>query len=63
MISGPHPAADWYDGGKWLQLQYHTRSNSSDAVEGMWRVMWTGIQECNSILDKIPEQRKKPQKD
>ncbi|HNW50714.1 MAG TPA: RagB/SusD family nutrient uptake outer membrane protein [Prolixibacteraceae bacterium] len=49
----PTRAADWYDGGKWLILHYHTWSNSADAVKGMWNNLWNGISESNSVLDKI----------
>ena len=52
-LVGPTRAADWYDGGKWLELQYHTWSNSADAVQNMWNKLWEGIAEANSILDKI----------
>ena len=49
----PTRAADWYDGGKWLELQYHSWSNSADAVQNMWNKLFEGIAEANSILDKI----------
>jgi starch-binding outer membrane protein, SusD/RagB family len=49
---GPTRAADWYDGGKWLELQYHSWSNSSDAVRSMWNKLWEGIAETNTIIDK-----------
>jgi len=52
-LVAPTRAADWYDGGKWLALQYHSWSNSADAVNGMWKKLWEGIAESNSILDKI----------
>jgi len=52
-LVAPTRAADWYDGGKWLALQYHSWSNSADAVKGMWNKLWEGIAESNSILDKI----------
>ncbi|MBN1925765.1 MAG: RagB/SusD family nutrient uptake outer membrane protein [Prolixibacteraceae bacterium] len=51
-LVGPTRAADWYDGGKWLVLQYHTWTNSSDAVNNIWNKIWEGIAEANSILDK-----------
>lgn len=51
-LVAPTRAADWYDGGKWLVLQYHTWANSSDAVNNMWNKLWEGIAEANTILDK-----------
>lgn len=51
-LVAPTRGADWYDGGKWLELQYHSWANSADAVKGMWNKLWEGIAEANSILDK-----------
>ncbi|MDA3929974.1 MAG: RagB/SusD family nutrient uptake outer membrane protein [Prolixibacteraceae bacterium] len=48
----PTRAADWYDGGKWLELQYHSWTNSSDAVTNIWNKIWEGIAEANTIIDK-----------
>jgi len=52
-LVAPTRAADWYDGGKWLALHYHTWANSTDAIQNMWNKLWEGIGESNSILDKI----------
>jgi starch-binding outer membrane protein, SusD/RagB family len=52
-LVGPTRAADWYDGGKWLVLHYHSWSNSSDAIGSMWNTLWNGIAESNSVHDKI----------
>ncbi|MDA3891431.1 MAG: RagB/SusD family nutrient uptake outer membrane protein [Salinivirgaceae bacterium] len=52
-LVGPTRAADWSDGGRWVQLQYHTWAPNHDAVEAMWRTIWTGIGECNQIIDKL----------
>lgn len=49
----PTRAADWYDGGKWTQLQYHSWNASSDAVTGMWDKLWEGIGKSNDVLDKL----------
>ncbi|MGE4288409.1 MAG: RagB/SusD family nutrient uptake outer membrane protein [Salinivirgaceae bacterium] len=46
---GPH----WFDGGKWLQLQYHSWNDESDPTVGMWRELYTGIQTSNEVLDKL----------
>jgi hypothetical protein len=46
---GPH----WFDGGKWLELHYHSWTDESDAVTGMWRELNTGIQIANKALDDL----------
>lgn len=51
-LVAPTRAADWYDGGKWLVLQYHTWTNSADAIEKMWNKLWEGIAETNSVIEK-----------
>lgn len=44
---GPH----WFDGGKWLQLHYHSWNDESDPVLAMWRDIYTGVQKSNKVLD------------
>ncbi|MBI9066796.1 MAG: RagB/SusD family nutrient uptake outer membrane protein [Salinivirgaceae bacterium] len=46
---GPH----WFDGGKWLQLQYHNWNDQSDPPVGMWRDIFRGIVTSNKINDKL----------
>jgi hypothetical protein len=52
-LVGPTRAADWYDGGKWLELQYHSWSNQANSASGMWNKLYQGIQESNTIVDQI----------
>jgi starch-binding outer membrane protein, SusD/RagB family len=50
-LAGPTRAADWYDGGKWLNMHRHTWTNDDEGVNRMWSAFWTGITTCNQILD------------
>ncbi len=50
-LCGPTRGADWYDGGKWLNMHRHTWSNDDEGVNRMWGAFWTGITTCNQILD------------
>ncbi len=50
-LCGPTRGADWYDGGKWLNMHRHTWTNNDEGVNRMWSAFWTGITTCNQILD------------
>lgn len=52
-LVGPTRAADWYDGGKWLVLQYHSWASSDDAVESIWRKLYEGVGVSNQIVDQL----------
>jgi len=57
-LCGPTRGADWYDGGKWLNMHRHTWSNNDEGVNRMWSAFWTGITTCNQtldLMDKIPQ--------
>ena len=57
-VCAPTRAADWYDGGKWLNMHRHTWTSNDEGVNRMWQLFWTGITTCNQTLDlmeKIPQ--------
>jgi hypothetical protein len=54
-VCGPTRGADWYDGGKWLNMHRHTWTNDDEGVNRMWGVFWTGITTCNQILDLMKQ--------
>lgn len=54
-LCGPTRDADWYDGGKWLNVHRHAWSNDDESVNRMWDVFWQGITTCNQILDMMRE--------
>lgn len=50
-LAGPVRGADWYDGGKWVNMHRHTWTNDDEGVNRMWSTFWTGITTCNQTLD------------
>jgi len=54
-LCGPTRGADWYDGGKWVNMYQHTWSNDDEGVNRMWSAFWTGITTCNQVLDMMHE--------
>ncbi|MEI7499842.1 MAG: RagB/SusD family nutrient uptake outer membrane protein [Bacteroidota bacterium] len=59
-ICGPTRGADWYDGGKWVNMYQHTWSNDDEGVNRMWSAFWTGITTCNQVLDMMNELPQNP---
>jgi hypothetical protein len=54
-LAGPTRAADWYDGGKWVNMYQHNWSNDEEGVNRMWSAFWTGITTCNQVLDMMED--------
>ncbi|OFX45237.1 MAG: hypothetical protein A2X13_09030 [Bacteroidetes bacterium GWC2_33_15] len=50
---GPTRDADWYDGGKWLNMHQHTWTSDDEGVNRMWDKMWSGVTICNITLDQL----------
>jgi len=50
-LCAPTRGADWYDGGKWLNMHKHTWTNDDEGVNRMWSSMWVGVVSCNQTLD------------
>lgn len=50
---GPTRDADWFDGGKWVNIHKHEWSNDDEGVNRMWDRFWQGITTCNQILDML----------
>jgi len=50
---GPTRDADWFDGGKWLNMHQHTWTNDDEGVNRMWDKMWSGVTICNITLDQL----------
>ncbi len=57
---GPTRGADWYDGGKWLNMHRHTWSNDDEGVNRMWGSMWAGVTTCNQVLDMLNDMAETP---
>jgi starch-binding outer membrane protein, SusD/RagB family len=52
-LVGPTRGADWYDGGKWVNMHTHNWSNDDEGVNRMWSAFWSGITTCNQVLDMM----------
>lgn len=50
---GPTRDADWFDGGKWLNMHQHEWTNDDEGVNRMWDKMWSGVTICNITLDQL----------
>jgi len=50
-LAGPTRGADWFDGGKWVNMYRHTWTNDDEGVNRMWSFFWTGITTCNQTID------------
>ena len=50
-LCGPTRDADWFDGGKWVNVHTHEWTTDDESVNRMWDVFWQGITRSNHILD------------
>ncbi|MCK5080262.1 MAG: RagB/SusD family nutrient uptake outer membrane protein, partial [Bacteroidales bacterium] len=55
LVCGPTRGADWYDGGKWVNMHRHEWTNDDEGVNRMWSNFWSGIITCNATLDLMRE--------
>lgn len=53
LVCGPTRGADWYDGGKWVNMHTHEWTSDDEGVNRMWDHFWQGITTCNSTLDML----------
>ncbi|WP_036879262.1 RagB/SusD family nutrient uptake outer membrane protein [Xylanibacter oryzae] len=49
----PTRGSDWYDGGRYQQLQYHTYDASNQCVLAGWRYAFTGVSKVNAIIYQV----------
>ena len=60
----PTRGGDWFDGGKWRDMHFHTWSPNHDVVRSTWNWGFNAIGTCNrvlSVLDKAEESAQKVQ--
>ena len=66
MYSSPQPAqvmrhvsptrgTDWYDGGRYQQLQFHTWDANNTAILSVWRYNFTGVSKINAIIYQVEQ--------
>lgn len=51
----PTRGTDWYDGGRYQQLQYHTYDASNQCVLAGWRYAMTGVSKVNAIIYQVEQ--------
>ncbi len=49
----PTRGSDWYDGGRYQQLQYHTYDANNTCVLAGWRYAFTGVSKVNAIIYQV----------
>jgi hypothetical protein len=52
-LCGPTRGADWYDGGKWVDMHTHRWTNDIEGVNRMWSLFWEGITVCNQTIGQL----------
>jgi starch-binding outer membrane protein, SusD/RagB family len=51
----PTRGSDWYDGGRYQQLQYHTWDATNQCVLSGWRYAFTGVSKVNAIIYQVEQ--------
>ncbi|HKM93001.1 MAG TPA: RagB/SusD family nutrient uptake outer membrane protein [Prolixibacteraceae bacterium] len=49
----PTRGADWYDGGRYQEAQFHTWTPSNLLILSSWRYCYGGINKINLIIDQV----------
>lgn len=49
----PTRGGDWFDGGKWRDMHYHTWTPTHDLVKNAWDWGFNAIGTCNKILTQL----------
>jgi hypothetical protein len=51
----PTRGSDWYDGGRYQQLQFHTWDAQNDGVTAVWRYNFVGVSKINAVLSQVDQ--------
>jgi hypothetical protein len=57
----PTRGADWYDGGRYQQLQYHTWTPDNPVLLSAWRYCYEGISSVNSVIYQVNKSELTPE--
>lgn len=49
----PTRGTDWYDGGRYQQVQFHTWAPDNQMVLSAWRYAFTGVSKINAIIYQV----------
>lgn len=58
----PTRGGDWFDGGKWRDMHFHTWSPSHEVVRGAWDWGFNAIGTCNRVLSVLEKSEDSDQK-
>ncbi len=53
----PTRGGDWYDGGIWQDLYYHSWGDDHEVIKNSWNYLYKVIALCNRSLEKIDENK------
>lgn len=51
----PTRGTDWYDGGRYQDLEYHTYKADNAAILSLWRYNFTGVSKVNAIIYQVEQ--------
>ena len=51
----PTRGTDWYDGGRYQQLQFHTWDANNTGILSVWRYNFTGVSKVNAIIYQVEQ--------
>lgn len=51
----PTRGTDWYDGGRYQELQYHTWTPKNSGILSVWRYNFTGVSKVNAIIYQVEQ--------
>jgi hypothetical protein len=57
----PTRGADWYDGGRYQQLQYHTWTPDNPVLLSAWRYCYEGISSVNAVIYQVNKSELTPE--
>ena len=55
VLPARNGGADWYDGGRYVQLKRHEWDDENVAITGAWRYCYNGISTVNSIIKQVDD--------
>lgn len=58
----PTRGGDWFDGGKWRDMHFHTWSPSHEVVRNAWNWGFNAIGTCNRVLSVLEKSEESEQK-
>jgi hypothetical protein len=53
QLALPQKGVNWYNGGEFIRLHYHTWTADEVSVQNPWDLLFRGVGYCNNILDEI----------